>query len=168
MIFTLSTVRKTETLSWTWNQKTHDFTKITAIQQCGNYGNFLALLWQKFLESKDFTKQLISQNIFSVKEDFSLFHTIFTKKFFSVEIWFHAKLSFRYTPMDISCLPRPYLPSKRGQIGSLSAGSWSFSQHQFLAACHLGPLLQLLFAWVTEISIVLNQESKKQKGNFSY
>ena len=59
------------------------------------------------------------------------------------------------TAMDISCLPRPYLPSKRGQTGSLSAGSWSFSQHQFLAASCLGPLLQLLFSWFAEIPVVL-------------
>ena len=68
--------------------------------------------------------------------------------------------------MDISYLPRPYLPSKRGQTGSLSAGSWSFSQHQFLAASHLGPLLQLLFPWVAEISAVLKQESENQNENF--
>ena len=70
------------------------------------------------------------------------------------------------TPMDISYLPRPYLPSKRGQTGSLSAGSWSFSQHRFLAASHLGPLLQLLFPWVAEIPVVLKQESKNQNEIF--
>ena len=59
------------------------------------------------------------------------------------------------TAIDISCLPRPYLPSKRDQTGSLSAGSWSFSQHQFLAASHLGPLLQLLFSWFAELSVIL-------------
>ena len=32
------------------------------------------------------------------------------------------------TAMDISCLPRAYLPSRRGLIGSLSAASMSFSQ----------------------------------------
>ena len=70
------------------------------------------------------------------------------------------------TAMDISYLPRPYLPSKRGQTGSLSAGSWSFSQHRFLAASHLGPLLQLLFSWVAEIPVVLKQESKNQNEIF--
>ena len=68
--------------------------------------------------------------------------------------------------MDISYLPRPYLPSKRVQTGSLSAGSWSFSQHRFLAASHLGPLLQLLFPWVAEIPVVLKQESKNQNEIF--
>ena len=70
------------------------------------------------------------------------------------------------TPMDISYLPRAYLPSNRGLTGSLSAGSWSFSQHRFLAASHLGPLLQLLFPWVAEIPVVLKQESKNQNEIF--
>ena len=45
---------------------------------------------------------------------------------------------------------------------SLSAFSWSFSQLQILAQSHLGPPLQLLLQWVTEISVVLKQESKKE------
>ena len=37
-----------------------------------------------------------------------------------------------------------YIPSIRGQTGSLYRASWSFSQHQFLAPNQLGPPLQLL------------------------
>ena len=71
-----------------------------------------------------------------------------------------------YTAMDISYLPRAYLPSNWGLTGSLYWASWSFSQHQILAASQLGPLLQLLFPWVAEISVVLKQLSKNQNEFF--
>ena len=49
--------------------------------QCGNYGNsLLHSFWQKFRESnvftKEVTKQLISRNIFCVRENFLPFHTV--------------------------------------------------------------------------------------------
>ena len=74
----------------------------------------------------------------------------------------------RHTALDKSLLTSALNSTKRPLTVSLSAVSWSFSQLQILAASQLGPLLQLLFSWVTEISVVLKQESKNQNGNFSY
>ena len=57
---------------------------------------------------------------------------------------------------------------KRPLNDSLLAASWLRFQPQILAASQLGPPLQLLFQWVTEISVVLKQESKNQIGKFCY
>ena len=54
-------------------------------------------------------------------------------------------LDFLDTVTDNDYLTRAYLPSNRGLTESLYWASWSFSQHQFLAASQLGPPLQLLF-----------------------
>ena len=50
--------------------------------QCGNYGNLLSHFFErKFRESNIFTKEgtkvLISRNIFSMRVNFSFFHTVF-------------------------------------------------------------------------------------------
>ena len=54
--------------------------------QCGKHGNLLiTLFWQKFRENNVFTeeatKELVSRNIFLVRENFSFFHTVLISLF---------------------------------------------------------------------------------------
>ena len=51
------------------------------LAQCGNYGNLLSRLFERnfvkaTFQTKGVTKMLISRNIFSVRVNFSIFHTV--------------------------------------------------------------------------------------------
>ena len=91
------------------------------IFQVRNHRNSLTHFWQKFREvnsfTKEVTKELISRNIFLVRENFSFFHTVLSKllrckiacllKISRVSNWDHKDSSGRITfyQIEIQCVP---------------------------------------------------------------
>ena len=75
-----------------------------------------------------------------------------------------AQAIYLYTAMDISCLPRAYLPSSRGLTGSL---------HVILSAVtfgskSVGSSLSTFVLWFARFCVVLKQEPNNQNVNFCH